>query len=317
MGNGQIFRYDSHTLRLKAVRLSLRRFLKSALRQLLLSVALSVVLYVVLSLFISTPEEKALKAENDAYQRHYAVLRARERSLGAIVDTLRRRDDDIHRRLFHAAAPGEEPLSAVDFIAEDDSLSDSFFLSYSALKAENLQKMAEHIDSSFAQITEALANKRTIPPLSLPVKDFRPERTGASIGDRINPFYGENARHNGWDLVCRVGDGVFASADGVVKDLVHSPGGVGSMVVIDHGGGYSSRYGFLSDITVARGQKVSLGQRIGSVSVSGKSFAPHLHYEVMRDSLFLDPVNHIMASVSPEEYSEILYMSAATHQSMD
>jgi murein DD-endopeptidase MepM/ murein hydrolase activator NlpD len=62
---------------------------------------------------------------------------------------------------------------------------------------------------------------------------------------------------------------------------------------------------------------VKKGARIGDVGVSGNSFAPHLHYEVLKDSLVLDPVSHFFASVGPEEYVNMLIMSSMTGQSMD
>ena len=51
--------------------------------------------------------------------------------------------------------------------------------------------------------------------------------------------------------------------------------------------------------------------------MSGNSFAPHLHYEVSKDSLRLDPLNYMFASVSPEEYMGMLFMSSNAGQSMD
>ena len=53
------------------------------------------------------------------------------------------------------------------------------------------------------------------------------------------------------------------------------------------------------------------------MGVSGNSFAPHLHYEVIRDTVVMDPVNHMFASVTPEEYVNMLVMSVTTGQSMD
>ena len=67
----------------------------------------------------------------------------------------------------------------------------------------------------------------------------------------------------------------------------------------------------------ARGRKVRKGSKIGHVGVSGNSFAPHLHYEVLRDTVALDPVNHMFASVTPEEYLNMMIMSVSTGQSMD
>ena len=51
--------------------------------------------------------------------------------------------------------------------------------------------------------------------------------------------------------------------------------------------------------------------------VSGNSFAPHLHYEVLKDTLVLDPVNHFFASITPEEYLDMMIMAVSTGQSMD
>ena len=87
--------------------------------------------------------------------------------------------------------------------------------------------------------------------------------------------------------------------------------------MVDHGAGYRTRYAHLADIEVVRGRVVKRGTRLGYVGVSGNSFAPHLHYEVLKDSLILDPVNHFFASVGPEEYVNMLIMSSMTGQSMD
>ena len=68
---------------------------------------------------------------------------------------------------------------------------------------------------------------------------------------------------------------------------------------------------------VSKGRRLKRGDRIGYVGVSGNSFAPHLHYEVLRDTVVLDPVNHFFASVTPEDYLNMLVMSVSTGQSMD
>ena len=65
------------------------------------------------------------------------------------------------------------------------------------------------------------------------------------------------------------------------------------------------------------GQTVKAGQQIGTVGMSGRSFAPHLHYELRLDGRTLDPVNYFFGSVGPAEYANMLYMSANTQQSMD
>ena len=78
-----------------------------------------------------------------------------------------------------------------------------------------------------------------------------------------------------------------------------------------------TRYAHLADVDMRVGRKVKRGPRIGYVGVSGNSFAPHLHYEVMKDTLVLDPVNHFFASITPEEYLDMMIMAVSTGQSMD
>ena len=91
----------------------------------------------------------------------------------------------------------------------------------------------------------------------------------------------------------------------------------GSTVEITHEGGYVSVYAHLESRSVRRGQRVEAGQQIGTVGMSGRSFAPHLHYELHLNGRTLDPVNYFFGSVTPAEYANMLYMSVNTEQSMD
>ena len=93
--------------------------------------------------------------------------------------------------------------------------------------------------------------------------------------------------------------------------------GLGNYVEIEHQGGYRTRYVHLSEISVKPGQAVSRGDRIGASGISGNSFAPHLHYEVIRDSLSLEPTAFFFADLSPTAYSNLLYMAERTGQSLD
>ena len=73
----------------------------------------------------------------------------------------------------------------------------------------------------------------------------------------------------------------------------------------------------LSEINVSKGQRVRRGAKIATVGMSGNAYAPHLHYEVLLDGEFRDPVGYLFGSVAPEEYPNFLYMSINTRQSMD
>ena len=301
-----------------AVERNRKRLRFKGIRRVFSAFLVSVLFYVAFSLLISTREERLLMEENRVYARRYSGMASKARMLGSALKDLQARDDGIHRSLFHAAAPSLDPVTAVDIIAADDSLSDSFFLSYSASKAESLRKMADNVEDNFRAVFDALVSRKaSLPPLSLPLKDMSYTRTGASVGEKLNPFYKKEVHHSGIDFVARSGEPVFASADGVVTDVDRGTRGMGYMVEINHGNGFVTRYGFLDDMTVSKGQSGRRGSRIGNVGVAGSSYGPHLHYEVLRGGEVQDPVNYLFASVSPEEYANMLYMSANTGQSMD
>ena len=73
----------------------------------------------------------------------------------------------------------------------------------------------------------------------------------------------------------------------------------------------------MGDILVRQGQKIEKGDVIGRIGVSGMSFTPHLHYEVMYNGEFMEPINYFFADLSPAMYREMLLISANTGQSMD
>lgn len=288
------------------------------LRYLAATVTVSVVLYILLALFLSTEEEKRLARENRLYAAHYPELREQERLLGDAVKGLEMKDNTLYRRIFDTEAPSVDAVTAVDVIGVSDSLSESFFLSYSASKGESLMKMAGQVEDNFREIYRLMqARQDSLPPLTLPLKGMSYVQTGASVGTKHNPLYKVDIRHDGIDLVAPQGSPVFAAADGVVRDVIRSNKGLGNVVEVDHRNGYVTRYALLGDISVGRGRTVKRGQKIGTVGISSTTFAPHLHYELLRDGKVLDPVNFLFASVTPDEYAKMLYMSVSTRQSMD
>jgi len=295
-----------------------RRRIGKALRYLSAVVTTAVGFYVLFALFFSTEEEQRLRQENELYAAHYRELREKEALVSDVVEGLQVKDNALYRRIFETEAPSVDAVTAADLISVSDSLSESFYLSYSAFKSESLRMMARSVDDNFRDIYRLLAARRdSLPPLSMPLEGMSPTQTGASVGQKHNPLYKVELQHDGIDLVAPQGSPVFAAADGVVCEIIRSNKGLGNIVAIDHGGGYRTRYALLGDISVARGRAVKRGQKIGTVGISSTTFAPHLHYEVLRDGTVLDPVHFLFGSLTPDEYAAMLYMSVSTRQSLD
>ena len=297
---------------------SIRRRVGKALRYLAATVTTAIGFYVLFSLLFSTEEEKRLQQENDLYATYYQDLREKERLVSDAVEGLEMKDDALYREIFQTEAPSVDAVTAADVISVSDSLSESFYLSYSASKSESLRMMAKNVEENFRDIYRIMAQRRdSLPPLTLPLEGMSYVQTGASVGLKHNPLYKVELQHDGIDLVAPQGSPVLAAADGIVRTIVHSNKALGNIVEIDHRNGYVTRYALLGDISVSQGRTVKRGQKIGTVGISSTTFAPHLHYEVLRDGIIQDPVRFLSASVSPEEYSKMLYMSVSTRQSLD
>ena len=95
--------------------------------------------------------------------------------------------------------------------------------------------------------------------------------------------------HTGIDVSAPTGTRINAAAEGYVR-FVGWMGGYGNTIIIDHGGGYSTLYAHNSRNRVAQGQHVRAGQHIADVGSSGLSTGPHLHFEVRRNNVAVDPM---------------------------
>lgn len=292
--------------------------LKSALKYIVATVSLAVFYYVVFALLISTDSEKRLIKENRLYEKTYKDLQEREALLSDAIDGLTVKDNQIYEEIFHAPAPEMDPLLSDDYLSVADSIPDTYMVMYAAGKIEKVKASAARVEENFRKMMELCSSGSSVlPPMSLPLNTLSYAQVGASIGMKVNPFYKVETMHQGVDLIAPQGDPVIAVADGTVTDVISSRKGLGNVVEITHQGGYVTRYAHLADVVVSEGQKVARGRKIASVGISGNSFAPHLHYEVLKDGKHLDPVDFFYASVPPDEYADIKFMASRTGQSLD
>ncbi|MGE4257702.1 MAG: peptidoglycan DD-metalloendopeptidase family protein, partial [Xanthobacteraceae bacterium] len=121
----------------------------------------------------------------------------------------------------------------------------------------------------------------------------------SGFGVRNDPFTRSAAMHTGLDFQSEPGAPVRATANGTVTTAGWK-GGYGRMVDVDHGNGYSTRYGHLSAIEVKVGQTVRAGQLIGRVGSTGRSTGPHLHYETRIGRDAVDPEKFLRAGAKLE-----------------
>lgn len=115
----------------------------------------------------------------------------------------------------------------------------------------------------------------------------------SDFGARIDPFTGAVRYHKGIDISANTGTSIYAPADGTVIFCGWS-GGWGLNLVIRHSDLISTRFAHCSAIDVAVGQSVQRGDLIGRVGSTGRSVGPHVHYEVLKNGIQIDPENFII-----------------------
>lgn len=309
--------FDIHSLDFNKVGRNIKPGLLHIFMFFVLSLLVAVVLYLLFAIFWRTDIEKQLKKEISMYKSIYPMFAPREELLGDALAMLQHKDDEIYEQIFHSQAPSLDPMGKLDFFYESDNVPDTKLTSYARDKSDRLLKQAANVDEVFEDIIRVMQGQDfAAPPMLLPLQNLSYPQIGASMGQKLNPFYRAYVHHNGLDMIVTRGTDVYATADGIVTSASNSST-LGNTVEIAHQAGYSSLYAHLERMSVRNGQSVKAGQVIGTVGMSGKAFAPHLHYEVHKNSVPVNPINYIFASVSPEEYTNMLFMSVNTTQSMD
>ncbi len=132
------------------------------------------------------------------------------------------------------------------------------------------------------------------------IPSIRPIEGGylnSSYGYRTDPIDHKKRFHQGQDITVRTGTPIHAPADGKVKRAYYV-GGFGNHIKVDHGYGYTTIYAHLSKLKVRTGQKVKRGDIIGYTGNTGRSTAPHLHYEVHYYGSPQNPLDYFFTDAS-------------------
>ena len=132
----------------------------------------------------------------------------------------------------------------------------------------------------------------------------------SDYGMRVHPVLGGRRQHKGVDLAGPIGTPIHAAADGVVSraDWFSS---YGLYVSLEHGGALQTRYGHMSRLNVAAGQRVHKGDVIGYIGTTGRSTGPHLHYEVRVAGAAVNPIPYMHGTVSRPAAAFVLAVAAS------
>ena len=160
-------------------------------------------------------------------------------------------------------------------------------------KIEHALRWANLEDLSYSEIidkAEKNPNLYKAIPAIIPLDKSICEFT-SGYGYRRDPFSGKRRRHDGHDFSAKIGTPVYATADGVIIKSLYW-GSYGNYIEIDHGYGFKTVYAHLNKRKAKKRQTVSRGDIIGTLGNTGKSTAPHLHYEIKKNNKRINPKNY-------------------------
>jgi murein DD-endopeptidase MepM/ murein hydrolase activator NlpD len=161
-----------------------------------------------------------------------------------------------------------------------------------SVSMQAMERNVEDLTERSSRLEEFYQDQKVLlasTPSIWPVRGY----LSASFGNRLDPFTGLKDFHSGIDISTPLGTKVQAPADGLVISA-GAKGGYGNALVIDHGYGIVSRYAHLAGFNSRPGQRVRRGDVIGFVGSTGKSTAPHLHYEVWVRDQAQNPIQFIL-----------------------
>ena len=317
--------YDTESCRYERIRVSSWDIIWNALGFLTLALILAGGIVFIYTVYFESPEEALLRKENDELKLHYELLNKELATNNEMLNVLTERDDYIYRVIFGVDQIPEEIRNAgyggsnryKDLLDQDLEQEQIIIENYK--KVDQLKRQMYVQTKSYDELIEMARNKElelaSLPAIQ-PVSNEDLKRLTSGFGYRLDPILKVRKPHRGVDFAIEKGTPVYATGDGKVKFTRSSLTGYGKQMEIDHGFGYTTKYAHLSQFVVKSGQKVKRGDLIAYSGNTGKSTAPHLHYEVHINNVPTNPVHFFYKDLTPEEYEEVLRLASIENQAL-
>lgn len=317
--------YDTESCRYERIKVSSWDIVLNLLGFLVVSSIIGLGIFFVTDHYFESPAKAALRKENDELKLYYELLEKDIDEANQMLSVLEERDDDIYRVVFGVEPIPDEIRSAGVGGANryrellEKGLKREELILTNMQRIDKMKKQMYIQTKSYDDIMNMAKDKEaflaSIPAIQ-PVSNKELKRLSSGFGYRIDPFTKVKKKHPGTDFSLPTGSPIYATGDGVVKFARKSFGGYGNQIEINHGFGYRTKYAHLSEFLVKKGQRVKRGQVIAYSGNTGRSTAPHLHYEVIKDGKKINPVHYFSKDVTDEEYAEILRLSSIENQAM-
>jgi murein DD-endopeptidase MepM/ murein hydrolase activator NlpD len=273
---------------------------------------------------LNTPRELSLAREVENYELQFDILGKKMEQMEQVLANIEDRDNNIYRLYFEANPIPEEQRRAgfggVNRYKSLEGFNNSKIIIDATKRLDIIQKQMVIQSKSLDEIAILAEEKEkfleAIPAIQ-PVRNEDLKRMASGFGWRTDPFLKTRKKHWGMDFTAPRGTPIYATGNGVVTRADSNSSGYGKHIRIEHGHGYMTLYAHMSKYNVSKGQKVKRGDLIGFVGSTGRSEAPHLHYEVWKDKEKINPINFYYGSLSPIEFENMLKYANQENQSLD
>lgn len=319
------YKFNKKSLTFDRVQTTFRKKLLYFFTHLSTGVVFAAVVLVLAFNFVDSPKEKAQKREIEEMKLQYQIMNDKMEKVDKIISDLEDRDDNIYRVIFEAEpvpkSIREAGMGGVDKYEKFTGYSNSDLIIESQKNLDKIMGKLYVQSKSYDEVFDMAKNKErmlaSIPAIQ-PVNNKDLRRIGSYFGTRVDPFYKVKKFHEGIDFCASIGTEVYATGNGTIVTAERDVnGGYGNEIVIDHGYNYQTVYGHLSRIFVKPGQKILRGQIIGYVGNTGKSTAPHLHYEVRKNGIAINPIYFFFNDISSDQFKMMLDLSSRPSQTLD
>ncbi len=316
MSSFRKYKLNPETLLYEIEKVSAKSRVLKMLMLLIVSLALSgAYLWIFTSVLgMELPKTVWLKKVNARWVSKMELLNKQLDIYDETLQGLSIRDDEIYRNIFGMNQIPAEVRNAgfggVNRYAFLDNMLGSPLLKNTSMRMDMLTKKSYVQSRSFDDV-EALSKRAgdmaSCIPAVIPIfPDKTKYRLSSTFGYRADPISGKRKMHTGFDFACRPGNPVYATGDGVVVSVSFDLFNYGNSVIVDHGFGYKTRYAHLKTVYVSEGMSVKRGECIAESGNTGKSTGPHLHYEVMYKSGYVNPVNYFDLEIPMDEYQAMI-----------
>jgi len=316
--------YDSETLSYRKIERKKRTTIKYVSVFMLASALFGFISVFIASQYFESPKEKALARELQNMKLQFKILNKKMQEAENVLSNIEERDNTIYRLYFGAnPIPAEQRRAGFGGINRYKNLEgydNSKLIIATNERVDIMQKQIVVQSKSLDEIRLLAEEKEkflaTIPAIQ-PVKNEDLTRMASGFGYRTDPFTKVRKFHAGMDFTAPRGTPIYATGNGVVKRVDARATGYGKHIRIDHGFGYTSLYAHLYKYNVKLNQKVKRGDLIGFVGSTGRSEAPHLHYEIFKDKIKINPINFYYGNLSAFEFGKLLEKASLENQSLD